>query len=143
MTMHQNVRLALAAVALAALAGCATQRTTTPQVAVGRGTFTNPSPGTYEELDQVTGTSGGGQVLGFIRYGDAPWQPSPPADVPEAGFMPPVSGRAMTAVLNALDTTPQADAILRPRISESTVNFLLWGSWSVKVSGKAISLTSP
>jgi hypothetical protein len=131
--------------ACAAATGCVRHRvlapvnvlTTIPLEAAGI------TPADYTVLGDTYGQSSGGRILFFIPYGDSPWEHAPPPEGDSDLPPPPLDGRSMAAAVKAISWIPDANAMLQPRVAQSSYDFLVWSTWTVTVSGKAIALHVP
>ena len=127
-------RLLLLSLAPALWCGCISSRTVTPPVAIsGTAIYAGLEPKHYDAIGDAAGSTGGGSVF-FIPYGDDALDP---LIVDGKVFL---EGEMMAAVADALGKTPGANAVLEPRIQQSSTNMLFWSSWSVTVFGNAIEV---
>jgi hypothetical protein len=127
-------RLSILGFIAASCCGCISSRTVTPPVALnGTAIYAGLEPKHYDVIGDAAGSKGGGSVF-FIPYGD---DACDPAIVDGKVFL---EGEMMAAVVDALEKAPGANAVLEPRIQESSTDMLFWSSWSVTVFGKAIKV---
>ena len=87
---------------------------------------------TYDIIGDAVGTSSGAKLFGFIpigceqKFGQI------------AGGYPIMNPIARAAVYNAVESAPTADAILAPRFSTKSKNYVVFSEETVTVKGKAI-----
>lgn len=140
------------AVGLLALTGCRTQGNTSPM------TFpvldSPKTTATYDVLQEAEGSSEGGTILFFIPLGleDKVGQGDALEATPGGNWLVDIlevvtlgllefdpAGRVKrSALYNAIDAQPGADAILYPRYNTERTNFLIYQHMKATVKGKAV-----
>ena len=112
------------------VSGCMTHSNNLPGTGAPLGEIGTTA--TYDIIGDAVGTASGGTLLGFISIGVEP------KNGQIAGGYPILNPIASAAVFNAIESVPSADAIMAPRFSTKTKNFVIFSESTVTVKGKAI-----
>ena len=119
--------------AAATVVGCSAASNSIPEARVGGMTLaplaTNSS---YEIIGQAEGTASGSYLFGFIPVGV---ERKSGSIAGSWAYMTPVE---RAAVYNAIDSVPDADALIAPRFAAVSKNYLIYSEETVTVKGKAI-----
>ena len=122
--------------------GCTTMAKGMPSVSVPlQGLNTTDS---YYIIGPAEGTSTGGYLFGFIPVG-VEYKAGSIAGAGQMSLLRGGAGRpggfspvARAAVYNAIESVPEADALLAPRWEKVTKNYLIYSEQTVTVKGKAV-----
>jgi len=153
----RNTVLAVSLLAVVGLvAGCSSMANSVPGVGVPLWIDT---PDSFEIIGRVQGTSTGGYLFGFIPIG-VENKTGAIASAPSGGGQPPggilrsifpfnliiaaasspggYDPVARAAVYNAIESVPNADALLAPRWNSLKKNYIIYSEKTVTVKGKAV-----
>jgi len=119
---------------IAAMAGCSASSAQIPEARVGLSPLSTTA--SYEIIGDAVGTSSGGRLFFFIPVGTENKTGLIGSGV---GTLNPVQS---AAVYNAIESVPTADALLAPRFSAVSKNYLIYSEQTVTVKGKAIRYVS-
>ncbi len=135
--MLNRVLLMVTSITMFTIIGCSGLSTAIPE---GQPELKISTNTTWEVIGSAEGSSSGVMVLGIIPIGMEN----------KAGFIagrtnyfraydPIAHNRVMrAAIYNAIESVPDADALIAPRYEAKTRNFLLFQTQSITVKGKAI-----
>ncbi len=138
--MWYKMMFAVAGLFFFVSAGCSTMSTSIPEGQPPLRALSTEA--TYDIVGPAEGTSSGVTLLGFIPLtrerkagfiaGRRTFFGTPTADrLPANRIM-------QAAIYHAIESVPNADALIAPRYSAQTTNFLIIQSQTITVKGKAI-----
>ena len=125
-------RLLVVFIALS-LVGCAGTHVSLPGATPLGGMATSAS---YEVIGDATGTAEGTVVLGLFTFGDADRRGS----IGLGGLMVLPDPIEAAATYDAIASVPGADAIIAPRVTNESTNYIVWREQRSTVRGKAIRI---
>ena len=126
----KNACFSLAIVcAMAGLTGCVTHYNSAPYGSVPLEELKTTA--TYDVIGDAKGTATGGRLFGFIPIGGE-------GNFGQVGNMIQLSPVARSAVYNAIESVPTADALLAPRYVRKISNYIVYTEETITVKGKAI-----
>ena len=115
--------------AMAGLTGCVTHLNSAPYGSVPLEELKTTA--TYDVIGAATGTATGGKLFGLIPIGGE-------TNYGQVGNMIQLNPVAKTAVYNAIESVPTADALLAPRFARKVSNYIVYTEETITVKGKAI-----
>lgn len=115
--------------AMAGLTGCVTHMNSAPYGSVPLEQLKTTA--TYDVIGDATGTATGGKLFGIIPIGGE-------KKYGQVGSMIQLNPVAKSAVYNAIESVPTADALLAPRYVHKISNYVVYIEETVTVKGKAI-----
>lgn len=121
---------------LLALTGCTMMQTSIP--GIGAPLDDIKTQATYDVIGPAKGTATGATLFGFIPIGGE----KNFGTIATGGFQRYVDPVVANATYNAIASVPTADAIIAPRWSAKTDNYIIYQERTVTLEGKAVRVNS-
>ncbi len=121
---------------LLSFTGCTMMQTSIPSV--GAPLDDLKTQATYDVIGPAKGTATGATLFGFIPLGGE----KKIGTISTGGFQRPVDPVVANATYNAIASVPTADAIIAPRWSQKTDNYIIYQERTVTIEGKAVRINT-